>query len=43
MLHAHKGNQLLSCLPQDKTHKVKVKKETVNGPAVYKFRFQRKR
>lgn len=28
---------------QDKTHKVKVKKETTNGPAIYKFKFQRKR
>ncbi|KAM8997437.1 putative U3 small nucleolar RNA-associated protein 11 [Ara ararauna] len=27
----------------DKTHKVKVKKETANGPAIYKFKFQRKR
>ncbi|KFO86763.1 putative U3 small nucleolar RNA-associated protein 11, partial [Buceros rhinoceros silvestris] len=27
----------------DKTHKVKVKKETTNGPAIYKFKFQRKR
>lgn len=28
---------------QDKTHKVKVKKETTTGPAIYKFKFQRKR
>ncbi|NXY84498.1 UTP11 protein, partial [Alcedo cyanopectus] len=27
----------------DKTHKVKVKKETTNSPAIYKFKFQRKR
>ncbi|XP_067862581.1 probable U3 small nucleolar RNA-associated protein 11 [Heptranchias perlo] len=27
----------------DKTPKVKVKKETVNSPAIYKFQFQRKR
>ncbi|KAM6239772.1 putative U3 small nucleolar RNA-associated protein 11 isoform 1-T2 [Porphyrio hochstetteri] len=27
----------------DKTHKVKVKKETKNGPAIYRFKFQRKR
>ncbi|KAF4793708.1 putative U3 small nucleolar RNA-associated protein 11 [Turdus rufiventris] len=27
----------------DKTHKVKVKKETTSGPAIYKFKFQRKR
>ncbi|NXK98169.1 UTP11 protein, partial [Formicarius rufipectus] len=27
----------------DKTHKVKVKKETTTGPAIYKFKFQRKR
>ncbi|XP_043916023.1 probable U3 small nucleolar RNA-associated protein 11 [Protopterus annectens] len=27
----------------DKTHKVKVKKETVNSPAIYKFKFQRRR
>ncbi|NXH18538.1 UTP11 protein, partial [Bucco capensis] len=27
----------------DKTHKVKVKKETTNAPAIYKFKFQRKR
>ncbi|NXN53566.1 UTP11 protein, partial [Rynchops niger] len=27
----------------DKTHKVKVKKETTSSPAIYKFKFQRKR
>ncbi|RLV96811.1 hypothetical protein DV515_00012428 [Chloebia gouldiae] len=27
----------------DKTHKVKVKKETTTSPAIYKFKFQRKR
>ncbi|NWI64781.1 UTP11 protein, partial [Todus mexicanus] len=27
----------------DKTHKIKVKKETANSPAIYKFKFQRKR
>ncbi|XP_010212372.1 PREDICTED: probable U3 small nucleolar RNA-associated protein 11, partial [Tinamus guttatus] len=27
----------------DKTQKVKVKKETTNSPAIYKFKFQRKR
>uniref|UniRef100_A0A8C9NP68 U3 small nucleolar RNA-associated protein 11 n=1 Tax=Serinus canaria TaxID=9135 RepID=A0A8C9NP68_SERCA len=27
----------------DKTHKVKVKKETTTAPAIYKFKFQRKR
>ncbi|NXF10721.1 UTP11 protein, partial [Smithornis capensis] len=27
----------------DKAHKVKVKKETTTGPAIYKFKFQRKR